>query len=196
MPSTSSFLRLPPEIRNKIYSGLLGDRLIHLRYTDDRTLAYLKRENGKTPASACTAWRHVICQADCPENDEDEEITYPNLGGEGEKVSWLRPHQKCDDSRNFLHGDRQTLPLQILRSCRQMYTEANQILWSTNTFSFNRGIAFKCFMGARTLIQTRALKRLRFQMDYSEEHKDWNSALNFAAVRSQHGLRHSRLSID
>lgn len=32
-------------------------------------------------------------------------------------------------------------------------------------------------------------------MDHSEEHKDWNSALNFAVVRSLHGLRHLRLSI-
>ena len=94
--STSFSLRLPLEIRNKIYSELLGDRLIHLRYTDDRTLAYLKRENGKAPASACTAWRHVICQTDCPENDEDVKITYPDLDGDGENVSWLRPHQKCD----------------------------------------------------------------------------------------------------
>ncbi len=50
-------------------------------------------------------------------------------------------------------------------------------------------------MGTRTLIQKRALKKLRLQMDHSEEHKDWNSALNFAVVRSLHGLRHLRLSI-
>lgn len=90
-----------------------------------------------------------------------------------------------------------TLPLRILRSCRQIYTEANQILWSTNTFSFDEGIAFKCFIGTRTLIQKRALKKLRFQMYWHQGgHKDWNSALNIALIRSLHGLRHLRLSIE
>lgn len=143
-----------------------------------------------------SAWRHVICQADCPENQEDQKTTYPDLDGDGEEVVWLGPHSKCDDSMDSLYGDRETLPLQILRSCRQMYIEANQILWSSNSFSFNESIASKCFMGTRTVIQKRALKRLRLEMEWHlGGHKEWDSALSIAVIRSLHGLQHLRLNI-
>ena len=51
-------------------------------------------------------------------------------------------------------------------------------------------------METRTLIQKRTLKKLRLQMDYTEGHKEWNSALNFAVLRSLHGLLHLRLSVE
>ena len=131
-----------------------------------------------------------------PGNEEYQKVTYPGLDGDREEVCELQPHEQCDNMVYCSSWGHETLSLDILRSCRQMYIEANQVLWSTNTFSFNGGIDFKSFMETRTLIQKRTLKKLRLSMDYSLDHKEWNSALNFAVLRSLHGLRHLRLSID
>lgn len=200
--ATSSFLRLPSEIRNKIYSELLGDRLIHLRYLYDDDLSFETNDllhaaiNWENEKSRGSAWRHVVCQADCPENEEDQKITSSIF--DKEEIVWLRPHQMCDDSLRYaMYCDHETIPLRILRTCRQMYKEANQILWSTNTFSFSDSTTFKRFVGTRSLIQKRTLKKLRFHMDWDMDgHEGWNSALNLAVIRSLQGLRQLRLRID
>lgn len=141
--STLPFLRLPPKIRNKIYSELQGDRLIHIEHTSGAAFPAISPY--RRPRSS--AWRRVVCQADCSEIQEDQKTTYSDLDGDGEEFVWLGPHSKCDDSVGSLYGDREMLHLQILRSCRQMYIEANQIFWSSNTFSFDESTALKCFMG-------------------------------------------------
>lgn len=205
---TSPFLRLPPEVRNKIYSELLGDRLIHLRYLYDDDLSYetndslhaaMTRVNGESRGSA---WRHLVCQTDCPEDKEDEKLISYHFVRDGE-VIWIRAHQRCNSGLDyyydpdFMYYDHETIPLRILRTCRQMYTEANQILWSTNTFSFSDPATFKHFVGTRSLMQKRTLKKLRLEMDWDmAEHRDWNSVLNIAVVRSLQGLRQLRLQID
>ena len=202
----SPFLRLPQEIRDKIYSELLGDRLIHLKYEfiadvsfekDDDLYAAMHRESGE---ECSRTWRHVVCECDCPEIKSDRKTTYPNLDGGEEEVSWDRSHGRCDRSLDdSIYLDHETLSLQILRSCRQTYNDANRILWSTNTFSFNDGMTFERFVGTRSLIQKHMLKSLRFhiRVDWEiDEHKEWNTALKIATVRSLQGLRQLRLRIE
>ena len=192
---TSSLLTVPLEIRTKIYSELLGDRLVHLRYRrefDDDVGSITKRKK-----LGQTAWSHAVCEVDCPESVKDQGKSYPDSGGDGEEVDWLNPHQSCDVRLNYRNWDDEPFPLSILRSCRQIYHEAGQILWSTNTFSFTDGATFQRFMGTRSLIQKRTLKKLRFEMnwDTQEEATRWNSALNITIIRSLQGLRQLRMCI-
>ncbi|KAL8777853.1 MAG: hypothetical protein Q9194_002329 [Teloschistes cf. exilis] len=51
--------------------------------------------------------------------------------------------------------------LTLLRSSRQIYVEAKEVLWTTNTFSFTDPIAFKRFMSTRSVHQKRMLRNLR-----------------------------------
>src|SRR5271168_2782698 len=63
---TRDLLSLPKEIRDKIWSEVLGDRTIHLRYTDEYYKFY---GGGRSPAETRTPtkWKHDICVAELSE---------------------------------------------------------------------------------------------------------------------------------
>ncbi|CAD6582110.1 MAG: hypothetical protein ASARMPREDX12_000758 [Alectoria sarmentosa] len=209
---TSPLLRLPLEIRNKIWSEVLGDRLVHLRYLYDDDHDFETNEelhvslpwSNELQAGYGSAWRHLVCEEDCPENKEEEKLTT----SDGEVFS-TRSHRLCESNLEYdpigpdmIYGDRycefhEMMRLSVLRSCRQIYVEANQILWTTNTFSFADGTALRRFMMTLTINQRRLIKSLRLQMEWDMYmDKEWNNALNMALVRSLSGLRRLRLRID
>ena len=87
--------------------------------------------------------------------------------------------------------------LSVLRSCRQMYVEANNMLWTSNTFSFADPTTFERFMMTRTINQKRLIKSLRLQMVSAfNEGCQWEKSLNIALVRSLSALRRLRLNIE
>ncbi|KAI4250324.1 MAG: hypothetical protein LQ352_005377 [Teloschistes flavicans] len=212
----SPLLRLPLEIRNKIWTEVLGDRLVHIDYYEDDSSFDSDGNfsiNKDIPYNE-SAWRHVICRDDRREDSPPRRVT-SNLGGT-EHVYWDRAHSICNldydrksfkvldrqhydpqDDANWLRCGHDTMRLSILRSSRQIYVEANEILWTTNTFSFTEPIAFKHFMSTRNVHQKRLLRSLRFEQEwfFPECSKGWNNALLLPMVRSLSGLRHLRLHI-
>ena len=147
----------------------------------------------------------MICEEDCPENREDLKLT--TMEGE---VYWIRSHHACESNLIYdpvepdmiyeevhsYNADREMMRLSVLRSCRQIYVEANNILWTTNTFSFADGTTLKRFMMTRTINQKRAIESLRLEMERVSHEREWNQALNMALVRSLSGLRRLRLHIE
>lgn len=88
--------------------------------------------------------------------------------------------------------------LTVLRACRQMYAEANEILWTTNTFSFTDGITLKRFLMTRNIHQKRLIRSLRFEVKWNIHlpgTKEWNHALSMPIVKSLSELRNLRLQI-
>lgn len=87
--------------------------------------------------------------------------------------------------------------LTVLRTSRKIYVEANQILWSSNTFSFSDGVTLKRLLETRHVHQKRLIHNLRLFIDwqYQPHVRDWNNSLNMASVRSLSGLRKLRLQI-
>lgn len=84
----------------------------------------------------------------------------------------------------------------ILRTCRQVYTEATQVLWETNIFSFNDVNSYHRFMDSRNASQMGSIRKLRLAMDWTlNEGIDWESILAQAAG-SLLGLRELWLSIN
>ena len=95
-------------------------------------------------------WRHVVSEEDCPEDREDEKRAFERSG----KPYWLRAHWHfhdclhhdptyCDGEFQYLGPE--TLHLTLLRACRQIYTEANRVLWDTDIFSFDDPTTLKTF---------------------------------------------------
>lgn len=86
----------------------------------------------------------------------------------------------CGRAKSAIYGREMHLP--ILRVCRQMYTEASQVLWETKIFSFNDVASFKHFMSSRTAHQKRSIRRLRLVMDWSllKAADSWNNALSMS----------------
>ena len=84
----------------------------------------------------------------------------------------------------------------LLRTCRQIYAEANQVLWETNVFSFNDVPSFTRFMSSRSGFQKRLIKKLRLAMNWLEDVDSWDSVLSMALMRSLQGLRELWLLIN
>ena len=61
-----------------------------------------------------------------------------------------------------------TLELSIMGSCRQLYEECHQHLWTTNTFSFNTPRALEFFLRVLNLAQKKKLKKIAINARYSE----------------------------
>ena len=144
-------------------------------------------------------WSHHVCQNDGPENREEEK-RFTASGG----TYFVRPHDVCDrrpiqdpdPDFGFLYEEAEPLSLTVLRSCRQVYCEANDMLLTTNTFAFADPTSFKQFLSTRTPYQKRLIRRLRFYMNWCMlEPSAWNSALTMPTIRSLSGLRHLRLQI-
>ena len=83
----------------------------------------------------------------------------------------------------------------LLRTCRQIYAEANQILWESNIFSLNDVPSFTRFMNSRSAFQKRLIKKLRLAMD-DVTMFTWDHAMNISLVRSLQGLRELWLLIN
>ena len=189
---------MPLEIRNSIWALVLGDQLIHLEYLD--TIAEFA-SNGQIENRQI--WRHIVCDRDCPESVLIEESTRRDRNGDEETI-WRQPHHHCDVQLAYEIGSEYEQPghesmhLTALRVCRQMYIEANDVLWSTNTFSFNdAAISLDRFMSARTTRQKRSLRKLRLHMDWVwDEDKPYNRVLGMKLIKSLTGLRSLRLQIN
>ena len=70
------------------------------------------------------------------------------------------------------------LDLRILGACRQLYEEANVILWTTNTFSFEDGPSLQKFIQGLHSTQSKKLNRMHVDMEYySTSDEQWREAL-------------------
>ena len=118
-------------------------------------------------------------------------------------LSWLKlqdPFVESPSRGHFKNLNRcaymRVIHLGLLRTCRQVYTEANRVLWQTNTFSFNDAHSFSCFMGERNNHQKGFMKKLRLAMNlFSGSGPLWSRRLTLPLVEPLQGLRYLWLAI-
>ncbi|KAG7005344.1 ATP-dependent RNA helicase dbp6 [Physcia stellaris] len=203
---TSPLLRLPPEIRDRVWREVLGERLIHLKYIYiDDDLSFEDHDTIYWHCYDRSPWRHIVCEDDGPEDGPKKKWIpnpryYIRLPGPD---LYHGPHHDCDlhyekpsSSSPINFDEHETMRLTVLAVSHQIYAEANHILWTTNTFSCCDGITFQRFMKTRTLSQKRLIRNLRFEMDWEfGDWKLWNKALSMPLVKSMIGLRTLRLNI-
>ena len=149
-----------------------------------------------------SAWRHVVCQKDCPEAQEDRRCTT----SQG-YVFLTQSHYDCEEDLGYdppepnrIYDEwwrfrHEMMRLSVLRSCRQIYVEANNILWTSNTFSFADPTTFGRFMTTRTINQRRLIRSLRLQVEWAFNYR-WKRCLSIALMRSLSALRCLRLNIE
>ncbi|KAL8975789.1 MAG: hypothetical protein Q9205_008074, partial [Flavoplaca limonia] len=167
--TTPPLLRLPPEIRDKIWTEVLGGRLVHLMYRyfehqmdfDDFD-RYYELTFKRSPR------RHIVCEDDGPE-DRAKEKSVPNpryyKAIHGAPARWVYPHDACNlnyedpgSSIPIIYRAHEGMRLTVLRVSRQLYAEANPVLWTTNIYSFGDGPSLQRFMDTRTMNQKRLIR--------------------------------------
>lgn len=202
--STSPLLKLPGEIREMIFSLVVGHQLIHLLYLPTQ---------GR--------FRHTVCTATTSEDEAYEEFMTghghipANDSAQFYSITFKERHVHCkswsrEDNRFFdaeqqrlfrlMSADERRKPmldLSILGVCRQIYEEANVLLWTTNTFSFEDTTTFRTFVDG--LHSTQRKKLARIHIDFAwvlfSAH-EWERSLRPLLLSKLDGLRTLHATFD
>lgn len=152
---TSPLLKLPIELRRRIWGYTIGHRTIHI----------LRRKLHMVRLT------HNICHTGVSEQESsvispDADMSRSSFG-----------HADCYYHPHF---DQLKLDIDILQVCRQIYVEANPILWETTTWAFNDVSALDLFLRGkpdpwwelhdpkvqgRSAVQRKHLKKLHLEID-------------------------------
>ena len=200
-------LKLPAEIREDILSLVLGRKLIHL--------VYIRRRRRR-------GLRHTVCTAASSEDEVHEQFMtgYTHIPTE-DSADFYSPifknrHAHCkswdlEDDRVWTDEERflsrlktkeerrkPMLDLSILGACRQMYEEANAILWTTNTFSFEDGLSLQKFIQGLHTTQSNKLTRMHIdvQWDLSGSEEQWREALLPSLLSKLNALQTLHITLD
>lgn len=117
---SSSFLRLPNEIRNNIYEHLFCGKNIHVFIAEE-------------PHPWFKTVRHAVCGASSAAATRVEAAKPGQSKPQGLLRTDMRP--VFHDSDNSLTY-RETLPVGLLRTCRQIHCDAALLPFERNTFCF------------------------------------------------------------
>lgn len=168
------------------------------------------------------AFRHAICAVNQSEQSAYEEAVSGNaVVPEGESpefyvASCKERHANCnidESGRKFLRKeDRQALrvDLNVLGVCRQLYEEANHLLWATNTFSFEDPKTFEKFFGSLNPAQKRNLTSVHISADIGRhgswydspyqrarwDNNYWGRALNMSNLNMLRGVQALHLCLN
>ena len=148
----SPLLRLPAEIRNRVYGYVLGGKTLHI-------IKY-----HKSPSKV--VFRYNTCRL--PEADSHQADCVRENGSENTSFDYIKYHeaQGC----RFAGRDRFNtgrLDIQLLRVCRQIHREAALIPYTMNTFSFNEEHCIFCpFLNGLMASQQRALRGVTFYCNH------------------------------
>ena len=174
----SPLLRFPSEVREEILVNIVGDNLIHVKYLYGDDLIEARRAEGKEADEVEKSWdlldilgvrrrrirtdqgafRRGTCRAVQSEQDAYEEM----ISGHATRPEDDSPGFFVDQLEVLTQEERKarTVDLNILGVCRQLYEEANHLLWATNVFSLDDSVSFDKFLGSLNPAQKRNLTGL------------------------------------
>ncbi|MCJ1259062.1 hypothetical protein MMC24_006897 [Lignoscripta atroalba] len=135
----SPLLRLPAEIRNKIWYHLLGGNLFHIYGETGNLFHWLCTQ----PLAEATTCRNKRC------------IPVPFNGDDALYVSDCHvSHEQLVTHHGYGPNESDESGLAVLRTCRQIYTEASVVYFQGNTFSFQHPETFEGFLRTLHINQT------------------------------------------
>lgn len=216
-------LRLPSEIREKILINVVGENLIHVKYLDRFELNDVKTFEAGNHANSPNylrnpllvpqsegAFRHAICTATQSEQSAYDEtvsghaVVPADDSSDSYVASCKKRHEKCkmrgSNPWGLTNEDSKALrvDLRVLGVCRQIYEEANHLLWSTNTFSFDHPTSFNKFLQSLNPAQKRNLTALHFNTficAYSGPY-EWGVALKISYINMLRGIETLHFSFE
>lgn len=205
--STSPLLKLPAEIRDEILALVLGRKLIHLVYIRRRRRRGCRHAVCTSPSSEYEAHEQFMTgYTHIPTHDSADFYSPTFKMRHAHCKSWdLEADRVWTDEERFLSRlkskeERRTpmLDLSILGACRKMYEEANAILWSTNTFSFEDGLSLQKFIQGLHTTQSNKLTRVHIDMDWGlgRSEKQWREALQPSLMSKLNALQMLHITLD
>lgn len=183
-------MRIPIEVKSRIYEHVFGGNLIHIAQNADKS---------------GPKFRSYICNASI--SDEDAEYVQDFLASESNTDPWNAPgienrHLSCHEGHksNLFYKRPGALSLSPLRSCRQMYNEAHHVPYSTNSFSSADPKTLQKFvvsLAQGNKGNHQAIRSLFLEIVYAEDHHmtSWKKAIATCAKYLTR-LQHVSISIE
>lgn len=202
--AASSLLgKMPMELREKIWGYVLGNRTLHIKFAASHRWEpdWRCRGRGQACYNFSGRFSYIVCEAEVSEQDgyllskcEDYELSARGVGCIDMRLSSQRHaacyscYDDCLDAPPYRFGDQHVggpkdrhklaknrIDISVLRVCRQVYVEANRMLWRTTTWSFTHALAFSHFMDGRNAVQKRLMRKLHLDLDprYCWVRKNW-----------------------
>ena len=204
----SPLLRLPLEIRQRIWKHAIGNRFLHVQQWN----AYPEDEDYEDPVDG--RWHKLIWRTNyCVEaesyrgpDDETSPRSVPHTACVGDDYSFMEElwERELREESNATENDSDTIQqmlherkvkrrphLHLLRVCRQIYIEACPIIWTTNTFSFHEALTLKAFFDNRKVAQKKLLRNLHLRLEWCDR-KDkyyWDKKLTLPLIKTITGLK-------
>ncbi|KAK4165604.1 hypothetical protein QBC43DRAFT_315516 [Cladorrhinum sp. PSN259] len=125
---TSTFFRLPPEIRQQIYRLLLSGRTFHfdMRYTSTEASTPHSTKGAQFGVDKAWRWRANTCHR------------HPDASVVSDRCSWGGPSPTACDQFSTPCGVGPEV-MSFLLCCRLAYREAVQVIYAENTFHITAG---------------------------------------------------------
>ncbi|KAF2663786.1 hypothetical protein BT63DRAFT_483959 [Microthyrium microscopicum] len=212
----SPLLRLPLEIRERVWAHVFNDgRLLHIKQLDDRDEPP-SGDDWMERGVQYYGWHNVYCLSQHSSRDTYENSKTKSVFAYGSTLEDREAHNPHRDCKQYLNREsnleifnrrcqkdnepepqQETVQLQLFRTCRQIYFEANHAFWSNTTFGFTEPDNFAHFMANRTPHQKRDLQKLHLEFELLTEgsFNDWHRALAMKVVKTLTGLRTFHLHV-
>ena len=147
----SPFLRLPPEVRGRIYDYAFGGNVVHFICTGE--------------PDEITGYRLDICHY-AQDHDQSQRIIHLPPVPPQTVPRTFRPvthHDDCKHDKTRKPLTRWDIPLCLLQVCRQIYHEAALKPFSQTTFDVRSPDSYgvRAFLGALVPTQARAINHLQ-----------------------------------
>jgi len=178
----SPLLRLPPELRIKIFEYVLGGHTIHVEQLSQTASVALRKHN----VWVSLGLYNELCQSAESEDEAYKRFQDPSQDSSKAHTTFFAPKNRRDLGRNYyvepwstrhLACGREPNPRRLrleleswlqrprfscaaLRTCRQIYAETRCIAYAQNTFCFRSASSFQTFALSLRQEQTRAIQHL------------------------------------
>ncbi|KAL8687301.1 MAG: hypothetical protein Q9218_006485 [Villophora microphyllina] len=188
---SSPLLKVPGEVRKMIYRYVLGDRFIHI---------FGHNEYDASKGYSSMVYRYAFCRADATEAAAYEHSIHgptdvpTDDDCEYYVASCHNRHVICFDGINGQQSS--TTFLALLGVCRQIYYEASEVLWATNTFSFSQAHAFGWFMKSLNYGQRNKIARLHLDIDVFAAGNSWLRAVSKGLIKTLRSLALLQVSLE
>ena len=176
-------------------------------------MVHLKRYHKGSNAAAQPAYEHKFQHAVCAVGTSEDSAFLESLHGYPDAASCDCPeyysitceerHSACGiNHKGWLvdydeNATQTRLDLRILRACRQIYREANHLLWTTNTFAFQEEVTFEKFMQCISPTHKSILSKLHIRLNYGDGTlRLWKKVMRLSLINGLRGLRTLHLSLD
>lgn len=190
------FTRLPPEIREIIWSYVFGADTLHLVQVKNK-IRHVRCPSAPEPS--LTHHRHC-----CPTTPARWRVYDGRVPGHSDRLLYPHTHDLLPSQLGNAH-------VALLRTCKAVYAEAADLLYANSVFDMDDLYTFIAFASSLAPRSLRALRRLTVQWMpvwqpltgqdhkgsiYAHTHSDALWKEFWARVASLPGLRELRLSLD